>query len=185
MPPANTGGSANAIALTTGLSLVANPGVIVFTASASNTTAVTVNVDGVGAIALKSSTGVDLTAGQIVASTRYAARLISGEYRLLTFQSHVPGFNVLRQKTGYEKNGLIIDARGHPMGLNAVFRDYARRDLRLANTEVADEIRRFNAERMKNGLEPCGPSWTVNRNVRQLTADDAYKIISRRADYVS
>jgi hypothetical protein len=182
VPSSGTSGTANAIALTTGKSLVANPATIAFTTgAAANTGAATVSIDGLTAVALKSSTGVDLAAGALSASTHYGARWVTDHYELLTFQSFTPGHLFLKQKTGYEQNGLIIDARGHPLGLNAVFKDFANRDLRWANTDIADRILRFNRERAKAGLPPVGPSWTINRQVEQITVDDAYTIISRRA----
>jgi hypothetical protein len=182
VPSSGTGGTANAIALTTGKSLVANPATIAFTTgAAANTGAVTVSIDGLTAVALKSSAGADLAAGALSASTRYGARWVTDHYELLSFQSYTPGHLFLKQKTGYEQNGLIIDARGHPLGLNAVFKDFANRDLRWANTDIADRILRFNRERAKAGLPPVGPSWTINRQVEQITVDDAYTIISRRA----
>lgn len=181
IPPADTGGTADAITVTTGQSLASNPETLTFTAAATNTGAVTIAVDGLTAVDLKANGGTALSSGAISSGTRYTARLVSGEYQLCTFQSHVPGLPALRQKTGYEANGLIIDARGHPLGLNAVFRDFANRDLRWANTAIAKQISDFNQDRVERGLQPCGPSWTIDRQVKQITVDQAYHMISRRA----
>ena len=64
---ASYGGTANAITLTTGLSLAAlYTGVEVkFRASSANTTTTTINVDGLGAVTAKTITGVDLPSGYI------------------------------------------------------------------------------------------------------------------------
>jgi hypothetical protein len=181
-PATAVGGTADALALTSGDSLSSNPDTITFiTGGGANTTAATVAIDGMSAVNLKGSTGSALTAGQLAANTRYTARLVSGEYWLCTFQSHGDGIASFKPKTGYEANGLIIDARKHPLGINSVFRDYANRDLRWASSDIADQIVRFNRQRIKDGKPPCGPNWTVNRNVEQLTVDQAYHLISRRA----
>jgi hypothetical protein len=179
--PSGRGGTANAITWTTGSSLAALPQTIAFqTGAAANTGDVTIAIDGLAAVSVLSSAGVALASGALAANTRYGARLVEGNYQLLTFQSYT-NFHQLVQKTGNDANSLFIDARGHPLGLNAVFRDYARRDLRWANTEIVEQMLRWQQNRLRNGLAPVGPSWTIDRNVEQLTVDDAYHMISRRA----
>jgi hypothetical protein len=179
--PSGRGGTADAITWTTGSAFAALPQTIAFqTGAAANTGAVTIAIDGLAAVAIQTSAGAALGAGALAANTRYAARLVGGNYQLLTFQTHT-NFHQITQKTGNEGNSLFIDARGHPLGLNAVFRDYARRDLRWANTEVVEQMLRWQQNRIRNGLLPVGPSWTIDRNVEQITVDDAYHMISRRA----
>lgn len=64
---ATYGGTANAVTLTTGLSLTALTAgqAFAFRATASNTLATTINVDGIGTVAAKTITGADLPSGYI------------------------------------------------------------------------------------------------------------------------
>jgi len=77
---ATTGGSANAQTLTSGLTLTAyQQGLLIgFEAGYSNSGAATLNVDGVGAVAIKTPAGADLTSGMITAGGIYLAAYESG-----------------------------------------------------------------------------------------------------------
>ena len=84
-----TGGSADAITLSKAngglqaVSALRTGQVIVFTPTANNTGTVTVNVEGTGAVGLKTADGVDLTAGTIVAGTQIVAAYNGSEFRAI------------------------------------------------------------------------------------------------------
>lgn len=77
---ATTGGSANAQTLTSGLTLTAyQQGLLIgFEAGYSNSGATTLNVDSVGAVAIKTPAGADLTSGMITAGGIYLVAYKAG-----------------------------------------------------------------------------------------------------------
>lgn len=76
------GGSANAITVTAGLSYIAVGTEVRFRATATNTGAATLNVDGTGAISCRTVTGVALPAGYILTTAITVARY-DGTYWVL------------------------------------------------------------------------------------------------------
>ncbi|QYJ00740.1 hypothetical protein KUV46_15630 [Thalassovita mediterranea] len=83
--------------------------------------------------------------------------------------------------TGYDANSLFLDLRGHPLGINAVFRDFANGDLRWAATDAARQVQAFNARRIANGDLPIGPSWTIDEWPYEPTPDEIFQMINRGA----
>lgn len=78
-------GTGNAITLTTGLlTAYANGQLLAFRAAAANTTAVTINIDGLGAEALEDWRSAALASGDIQADRIYFIGRTAGEWRILT-----------------------------------------------------------------------------------------------------
>lgn len=107
------GGTANAITITSNqamASLVAN--VVGFFAAATNTGAVTLNVDGLGAKALQTASGTDLVAGQIIVGNYYqAAYDVTNDKWILLGAREAPGL-----ASYFASNNILIGAPGARMG---------------------------------------------------------------------
>lgn len=79
------GGTADAITLTTGLfTAYANGQLVAFRGNATNTGAMTINIDGLGAEALEDWRSAALAAGDVIANRIYIAGRTGGEWRILT-----------------------------------------------------------------------------------------------------